>query len=887
MTLSFGEILRRYRQNSKDPYSPKQLSQESFGDLLGQELGDGGYSGAAVSDWERGKSSIHPKDRRVLLSIIKVLYKQGGVTSVLEADGLLEVGNYRSLSLDEQTEIFPKQLHVEQKSYGKSKPATETNSLLFSGKRAKIGSAPPLPPLIIGRDDDLHKLKDNLGINGRAKTSIQILTAIKGWPGVGKTTIASALAHDPDVANKFPDGVLWTSLGQAPDILFKMGIWGRALGTDEILKAKSVEEARYFLANLLRDKQMLLIIDDVWKTEDAVPFNVGGVKCATLLTTRQDSIANALAPTANSIYRLKVLKDDDALELLRQLAPSAVQQYSKECLVLVKELEGLPLALQVAGRLLNSEENSGFGFNVVNLIDELRAGAKLLKADAPVDRIDLVTETTPTIAALLYKSIEILEDTSKDCFSRLGAFAPGLVTFDISAMKYAWEVEDPKPIITALVDRGLLQFVPELSSYQMHSLLVMLAKSLLTTAQKKEALLRHAEYYLELGWLSEQRYQQGHMHMVEGLRQFDNNVWPQLHHAYQSCLLYLEETGDKLFAVWMSNFSIKTFNELALRIPAAERIAIIKNGLTSACYLEDESAEASHFNILGLAYSETREFDKAVYCYKKALSIFRKLGDKFQIGQVLCNIGIICSKFDKPDLAITYQKQSLQIAYEVNNIQGQIAAYINLGAAYSALENESEAIDYYEKALAFAQDIGDKPAEISTCINLGVSYSTLGENGLWKAIEFYEQALVIAQELDYEIGKPNIYFHLGDVYVRLDYLYKAIGFYKKCIDIVQTISDIYLEFDVLGRLGVVYGLIEESHKSLECFDQQLLLARKIGDPQKEAVVHHHLGLACISLGEFNRAIESLTVAVDFYVSTKHPQAEEVIQLLDIAKSSLK
>jgi hypothetical protein len=31
-----------------------------------------------------------------------------------------------------------------------------------------------------------------------------------------------------------------------------------------------------------------------------------------------------------------------------------------------------------------------------------------------------------------------------------------------------------------LVDRGLLEFVPEIERYQMHALLVMLAKSLLT-----------------------------------------------------------------------------------------------------------------------------------------------------------------------------------------------------------------------------------------------------------------------------------------------------------------------------------------------------------------------------------------------------------------------
>ncbi len=340
------------------------------------------------------------------------------------------------------------------------------------------GSAPPRPSLMIGRDDDVKALKDRLSTTTDGKTTLQVLTAIKGWPGVGKTTIASALAYDPDIEKLFPDGVLWTSLGQEPNILSEMATWGRALGTDEILKAKSVEEAQNLLAGLLRNKRMLLIIDDVWKTEDAFPFKAGGVGCATLITTRRDDIANALAPIADNIYRLKVLKDEDALELLKQLAPSVIKQHPNECLVLVQELEGLPLALQVAGRLLNTEASYGFG--VIELIEDLKAGAKLLEAPAPVDRIDLVTETTPTIAALLQKSLDRLDEATKECYAYLGVFAPKPATFDVEAMKYVWQAEDPKPIIKALVDRGLLEFVPELSRYQMHALLVMLAKSLLT-----------------------------------------------------------------------------------------------------------------------------------------------------------------------------------------------------------------------------------------------------------------------------------------------------------------------------------------------------------------------------------------------------------------------
>ncbi len=47
-------------------------------------------------------------------------------------------------------------------------------------------------------------------------------------------------------------------------------------------------------------------------------------------------------------------------------------------------------------------------------------------------------------------------------------------------MEFVWQVDNPKSIVRQLVDRGLLEFVPELNRYQMHALLVMLAKSLLT-----------------------------------------------------------------------------------------------------------------------------------------------------------------------------------------------------------------------------------------------------------------------------------------------------------------------------------------------------------------------------------------------------------------------
>jgi hypothetical protein len=345
-----------------------------------------------------------------------------------------------------------------------------------NAKQSLSHSTPPPPNLIVGREEALSELKMRLGIGKKTNPSTQILTTVRGWPGVGKTTIASAIAYDPEVIMAFPDGILWASLGQKPDLLSELARWGKELGADDVIKIPTIAKASERLAGLLHDKRMLLIVDDVWNSVDAIPFRVGGSGCAILFTTRETSVAQALAPTPHAIYVLPVLTDQKSLELLQTLAPAVFAEHPAQCLELVHTLEGLPLALQVAGRLLNTESNYGFG--VLDLLTELRDGVRLLQSQAPFDRTELVSQTTPTIAVLLMKSTDRLDENTRERFAYLGAFAPKPAHFDLSAMKAVWKIEDPKPTVRQLVDRGLLEFVPEINRYQIHALLVAHAKSL-------------------------------------------------------------------------------------------------------------------------------------------------------------------------------------------------------------------------------------------------------------------------------------------------------------------------------------------------------------------------------------------------------------------------
>ncbi|HST23400.1 MAG TPA: NB-ARC domain-containing protein [Blastocatellia bacterium] len=336
------------------------------------------------------------------------------------------------------------------------------------------GIAPPLPHFIfIGRERALEEVKLRLG-DPKASIFKRSTTIVRGWPGVGKTTLVAMIGRDPEIAKNFPQGVLWTSLEKKPDLLSEIARWGRELGTDDIFRAPTLKEATAILATLLRRRRMLLIVDDVWETGHILPFaEAVGEQCSLLVTTRMTQVAEDLTIDDKSIYVLPVLTEENALKLLRILAPSVVEQHQEECRELVCELECLPLALHVAGNLLRSEDKMGWG--VSDLIREIREGVKLLQSPAPNDRIE--EGKIPSVSALLARSTDKLDEFTRYCFAFLSVFASKPATFDLSAMKAVWEVDDPKPIVRKLVGHGLLEPVGS-GRFQMHSLLIDHARSL-------------------------------------------------------------------------------------------------------------------------------------------------------------------------------------------------------------------------------------------------------------------------------------------------------------------------------------------------------------------------------------------------------------------------
>lgn len=150
----FGDALRRFRQAGNDPgRQNRRLSQERLGQLIGDALGDGGYTGAAISEWELGKSKPDAEDRKVLIALVRALQQCGSLKTPEEASRFLECGNYRALDEEEKLSLFP---------HGPSGNVSSPSRLLWFAElfsipredlddlfaKAKDGPGPPWPRIL-------------------------------------------------------------------------------------------------------------------------------------------------------------------------------------------------------------------------------------------------------------------------------------------------------------------------------------------------------------------------------------------------------------------------------------------------------------------------------------------------------------------------------------------------------------------------------------------------------------------------------------------------------------------------------------------------------------------------------------------------------------------
>ena len=203
--------------------------------------------------------------------------------------------------------------------------------------------APHLPEHFILRTEKREELKRRLLANSSDRPGVLVVSALHGPGGIGKTVLASSLAHDPEVRKRFSDGVLWTTLGQEPQILSLLNDLIREIGDHEL---PTSEAASAHLRSLLHDRAVLLVVDDAWEPEHVKPFLVGGPNSHILVTTRRAFVADEADA---ELYELDEMTSDQSLDLFSSRLGRPITEAERDDARLVAELVGhLPLALVLA-----------------------------------------------------------------------------------------------------------------------------------------------------------------------------------------------------------------------------------------------------------------------------------------------------------------------------------------------------------------------------------------------------------------------------------------------------------------------------------------------------------------------------------------------------------
>lgn len=288
-----------------------------------------------------------------------------------------------------------------------------------------------LPSDFVPRPRELDLLRTKLLDENRQEPTASTV-ALRGAGGYGKTKIAQALCHDEAIQEAFDDGILWVTLGEKPDSL--IGILGNLIYalSHEKPELDTLDKATNRLTELLVDRDILLVIDDVWSAEHLEPFLQGGKRCARLITTRNEQVL----PSEAERIIVDVMQLDGAINLLLAgLRDVDTPSEYKGLQQLVQRLGRWPLLLKLVNGVLSRRVQEGEALSealtfVGDALDE--EGLTIFDDENALDR-------HKTVARTLEVSLQHLSPTDRERYRELAIF-PEDIDIPLTTLAQFWQV---------------------------------------------------------------------------------------------------------------------------------------------------------------------------------------------------------------------------------------------------------------------------------------------------------------------------------------------------------------------------------------------------------------------------------------------------------------
>jgi len=208
-----------------------------------------------------------------------------------------------------------------------------------------------MPVDFVARPREFEALASHL-VDREREEAIPGTAVLCGAGGFGKTALVRALCHEEAVQNAFDDGILWVTLGENPGALT-----GRVEDLIAMLSGRrpgfaGLDAATASFVELLADRDLLIVIDDVWNAAHLTPFLQGGERCARVVTTRN---ADVIPPGARRVD-VDAMRGEEATALVGFGVPAGS---AEELRALASRLGEWPLLLKLVNAALRERLHRG------------------------------------------------------------------------------------------------------------------------------------------------------------------------------------------------------------------------------------------------------------------------------------------------------------------------------------------------------------------------------------------------------------------------------------------------------------------------------------------------------------------------------------------------
>lgn len=758
-----------------------------------------GTTALNVGRWERGMSMPYPHFREKLCALFG---KDAAALGLVDAE-------------DEPAGEAPV---AEEKAAGSSVSAF-----------AVYDSAIPVPPAgktrLVGRDELLESLKQRLC--GDVQPA---MVALNGLPGVGKTALAMGLAYDPEVRKYFRDGVLWAGLGPQPDVMELLGRWGMLLGISagEAGKLGTSEAWARAIRAALGQRQMLLVIDDAWQIEEALAFQVGGPRCAYLVTTRYPHLAVQLA--ADGAFNVPELTRQDGLALLARYAGEFVQRSPETAQVLVRSVGALPLALTLIGKYLRVQEYSGQPRRLRAAVEHLRdarARLQLSETRALVERHPSITSgTTFSLQAVIAVSEQPLDECERATLRALSVFPAKPNCFsEEAALKVC---QTPVETLDKLCDVGLVESNGP-NRYMLHQTIADYARASLTDMAVSERLI---SYYV--------RFAEEHQNNHEQLENESSNILAALEAAYT------EQHREELVR---GACALAPFLRARGWYSVAEKH--LKRAHEAAKVLNDTSSVVNTLLHLGPIELAWGNIAQARSYLVEGLKLARQAGNEEQISGLLKNLSVVEEEQGNFAQTEAYLVESLGLARKLGQQERICNLLTNLGVLAGKRGSHGQARAHFLEALAIARQLGFRDLITILILDLGrVEY----ERGNYRRSEVnYREAMSRAERFGYPTVHGVALIYLGALLMRQERVAESRNVLLKALATLRKIGNHLWLGQALLELGTLASLEGDDQKALGYFQECLESAQRTGDRETMGLLFDERGKLETRRGDYQQA----------------------------------